>query len=153
MLPSQILTLLAARLTTLDPGPYLQGIASEAWHESATPWGPTQEGTGLAHLAFVPIITRSPPTDERGRPGEDVYVASDLEVHFCYRLRPGSQNEDYRQALNAATDICRAVNDTASWAPECSVDVLDLGQAFPPGDDNEFMLIRTIFRVHHSVEV
>lgn len=153
MQPSDLLEQLAARVSSISPTPYLQGIGSEKFHEALTPWGPQVEHTGLAHLAFVPIITRSPPTDERGGPGDEVYVASEVEVQFTYRLRAGSQNADFRKALDAATDVCRAVNDTASWAPECSVTVLDLGQVFPPGDADEFMLIRTLFRVHHSVEV
>lgn len=153
MRPSELLTAVSERVTRIEATPYQQGLASEVLHEATTPWGPGEDHSGIAHLAFVPVITRSPLTNERGAPGEEVMVASELEVQFCYRLRPGAQTADFRLALDAAADICRAVNDTASWGRGCSVDILDLGQAFPPGDDDEFMLIRTLFRVHHAVEV
>lgn len=113
-----ILDLLTAAIVGLDATPYAQPLGTAvSWAESAQVLDPMMMPAQAGHLAFSLLVRGRPTANmERDAIGGVTRVRTNLEVAFCFRLRPDCQTDDYRLAWTAARDIAACINAESTWA-------------------------------------
>ena len=63
----------------------------------------------LAHLAFAVSIGSTQSMDERQRVPTRVFMSSNVNVIFAYRIRPHSISEDYNNALDKEVEVIETI--------------------------------------------
>ena len=106
----------------------------------------------IAHKGFtVSVATTQEAANERQRRSVGVYVQTDVQVRFAFRLRPlDTYPTDYDLALNAEEEVMLAcLNSYQSIEPQ--VQVRYNSSQRESTASNEYMLITLTFTVYHTI--
>lgn len=111
----------------------------------------TRQQNTLAHKSFVVSIGSVEDQGERMRRGHVIYVRTEVEVKFAYRLRPKDiYPTDYDLSLDVEADIIGAcLQDYASIQNEIEIRFIRSSREI--SDSIEYQISTLTFQVLHSL--
>ena len=102
----------------------------------------------LAHLAFAVSIGSSQSMDERQRVPTRVYMSSNVNVIFAYRIRPHSISADYNNALDKEVEVIEILLGSYVSTPGIEIRYNQSTRTF--AQSLEYVLVELTFTVIHT---
>ena len=102
----------------------------------------------LAHLAFAVSIGSTQSMDERQRVPTRVYMSSNVDVIFAYRIRPHSISADYNNALDKEVEVVETVLGSYVSTPGIEIRYNQSTRTF--AQSLEYVIVQLTFTVIHT---
>lgn len=102
----------------------------------------------LAHLAFAVSISSTQSMDERQRITNQVFMSSNVNVIFSFRIRPHSISEDYNNAMDKEIIVIETILGSYASTPGIEIRYNQSTRTF--AQSLEYVLIETNYTVTHT---
>lgn len=102
----------------------------------------------LAHLAFAVSISSTQSMDERQRVPTRVYMSSNVNVIFAFRIRPHSVSADYNNAMDKEITVIETILGSYASTPGIEIRYNQSTRTF--AQSLEYVLIETNYTVVHT---
>ena len=102
----------------------------------------------LAHLAFAVSISSTQSMDERQRIKNQVFMSSNVNVIFAFRIRPHSISEDYNNAMDKEITVIETILGSYASTPGIEIRYNQSTRTF--AQSLEYVLVETNYTVTHT---
>ena len=102
----------------------------------------------LAHLAFAVSISSTQSMDERQRIKNQVFMSSNVNVIFAFRIRPHSISEDYNNAMDKEITVIETILGSYASTPSIEIRYNQSTRTF--AQSLEYVLVETNYTVTHT---
>ena len=102
----------------------------------------------LAHLAFAVSISSTQSMDERQRITNQVFMSSNVNVIFAFRIRPHSISEDYNNAMDKEITVIETILGSYASTPGIEIRYNQSTRTF--AQSLEYVLVETNYTVTHT---
>ena len=102
----------------------------------------------LAHLAFAVSIGSTQSMAERQRVPNRVFMSSNVNVIFAYRIRPHSISDDYNNAMDKEISVIETILGSYASTPGIEIRYNQSTRTF--AQSLEYVLVETSFTVIHT---
>jgi hypothetical protein len=102
----------------------------------------------LAHLAFAVSISSTQSMDERQRVPTRVFMSSNVNVIFAFRIRPHSVSADYNNAMDKEITVIETILGSYASTPGIEIRYNQSIRTF--AQSLEYVLIETNYTVVHT---
>ena len=102
----------------------------------------------LAHLAFAVSISSTQSMDERQHIKNQVFMSSNVNVIFAFRIRPHSISEDYNNAMDKEITVIETILGSYASTPGIEIRYNQSTRTF--AQSLEYVLVETNYTVTHT---
>ena len=102
----------------------------------------------LAHLAFAVSISSTQSMDERQRITNQVFMSSNVNVIFAFRIRPHSISEDYNNAMDKEITVIETILGSYASTPGIEIRYNQSTRTF--AQSLEYVLVETNYTLTHT---
>ena len=102
----------------------------------------------LAHLAFAVSISSTQSMDERQRIKNQVFMSSNVNVIFAFRIRPHSISEYYNNAMDKEITVIETILGSYASTPGIEIRYNQSTRTF--AQSLEYVLVETNYTVTHT---